>query len=87
MDSRLTKPIGVKPIARHMGVLLHGEPVFCVSCGHRGGIVTFGMDRKAGSAIFLCGTDNGCGCDCETRFGVPPEMFTKVPDPDDYRSL
>ena len=85
MDSRARTPRGVVPFARHLGVLLHGEPVFCVSCGHQNGRVTHGMDRRAGPVIYLCAT-NGCGCDCEARFGRPPEMFTKLPDPEGYVS-
>jgi len=84
LDSRAAKPRGIRPLVRHRGVLIHGEPVYCVSCGHQSGFTTFGMDRRAGPVIFLCAGEDACGCDCTGRFGVPPEMLTPVPDPDDY---
>ena len=86
-DSRVIKPRGVRPVARQFGVVLNVEPVYCVSCHHQGGEVTFGMGHKGGNVIYLCGADNGCGCNCEGRFGTPAEMMTPVPDPDTFKRM
>lgn len=88
MDSRARKPKGLKTFNRHLGVLLYGEPVYCVSCGHQSkwSRVTH-VDRDAGPLIFICtSTESSCGCNCEGRFGRPEEMFTKVSEEEVERS-
>lgn len=60
-----------------------GEPIFCASCTCFCGYVT--AELPAG-IFFLCDGDNGCGHNCETRFGVMPEMH-RVADPDGYRGV
>lgn len=82
LDSRvLIHPRNLRPIVVD-GKPALGQSVHCVSCGHPGGLVTADLPD---TVIYLCGTDNGCGCDCEGRFGVPPEMFTPRPDLDGKR--
>lgn len=87
MDSRLTRPVGIVVTGRFAGSVVYSEPVFCVGCGHQGGTVTFGMPRRDGPVIFLCGAENGCGCDCESKYGVPEAMFTKVPNPEGWETV
>jgi hypothetical protein len=60
-------------------VLLWGEPVYCLSCGHQDGYVT--VDLPPG-VFYLCGVAAPCGCECERTYGVPPEMVTR-PDLDE----
>jgi hypothetical protein len=76
LDSRvrLTKPRGVKRLVRHLGVLLWGEPVYCLSCGSQDGWVTHGLPP---GVFYLCGG-------CETKYGVPEE-FHRRPDLDEAR--
>ncbi len=76
MDSRASRPKHVRPLVRHLGVLRHGEPVYCVSCGRQEGWVT--VDLPPG-VIALCSA-------CELRYGKPTEMMTKV-DPEWHRSV
>ena len=80
LDSRTTRPIGVKPMGlAHLGVPIFGQPVFCMSCGHQDGFVTVGLPP---GVFYLCGFEAPCGCECEKKFGVPPEMITKRDDLD-----
>lgn len=79
LDSRVASPPrALKPLVRLGGAVILGQSVNCVSCGHQGGYVPIGLPP---GVIYLCGTENGCGCDCEGRYGVPPEMLAR-PDVD-----
>ncbi len=74
LDSRVRERRSVRAIGRNLGSVAYGEPVFCVSCGSAGGHVT--IDLPPG-VIYLCG-------DCESTFGIPPEM---KPRPDLDREM
>lgn len=90
LESRVLRPGDIQPVARLGGTVVHGETIFCVSCGHPGGRVPIEMDRSAGDVIYLCasGSETSCGCNCEGKFGAPPEMiFTKVPDPVGFKRI
>lgn len=71
LDGRLERAIGVRAVGRNLGQVVYGEPVYCMSCGSRDGYVT--IDLPPG-VLYICG-------ECETRFGVPPEMKAR-PDLD-----
>lgn len=80
-----------------------GEPVYCGSCGCLGGYVTANMELTAQQradgenpgVFYLCGTDNGCGHNCEGRYGPMAEQMRsnpslaahKVPDPVGFRGV
>ena len=63
MDSRVSRPIGVKPTP-----FGPGEPIFCISCGAQEGYVTLGLPP---GVFAVCSA-------CEAKFGMPEEMFQKV---------
>ncbi len=86
LPSTASRPTGLRRLTRHMGVLLWGQPVHCLSCGHQDGWTTTDTQRPkepGGLVFYLCGSDGTCGCDCERRYGVPPEMAR--PDLDEAR--
>lgn len=75
LDSRAQVPRATKALARHLGVVRYGEPLYCLSCGRQDGWVT--RDLPPG-VMYLCAA-------CEAAYGVPAAM-TARPDLDAMRS-
>jgi hypothetical protein len=75
IESRSRRPRGIRELVRRFGVIVHGEPVYCVSCGSQDGYVPIGLPP---GVIYLCGT-------CEATYGIPPEMLAR-PDLDAART-
>ena len=70
-DSRSSLHRGVRPLVRLGGSIVHGEPVFCLSCGKQDGWVT--ADLPPG-VVYVCDA-------CSALHGEP-EGFTPRPDLD-----
>jgi hypothetical protein len=65
----VVKPRGIRPLVRLHGVVLHGEPCYCLGCGSQDGFVTTELPP---GVFYLCGN-------CEQKYGVPEE-FHRRPD-------
>lgn len=66
---RLFQPRKIKPLVRLFGVIVHGEPLYCIACGKQHGFVT--VDLPPG-VVYECD-------ECVTRYGVAPGL---IPRPD-----
>lgn len=72
---RLTRPRGVRPLVRLPGLgIIHGEPLYCVSCGQQHGFVTFELPP---GVVYECD-------ECVAKYGEAPGL-TPRPDLDRLR--
>lgn len=76
LDSRTARATATRALVRHQGVILYGQPLYCLSCGRQDGWVT----RDLPDGVFYL-------CDgCEQRYGVP-EVLQPRPDLDEARVI
>lgn len=64
LDSRVHRPRGIRALVRRAGAVVHGEPVYCLSCGRPDGYVPVELPP---GVFYLCG-------ECEARYGVPDAL-------------
>ena len=64
----VVRPRGIRPLVRFGGVILHGEPIYCLGCGSQDGFCTIELPP---GVFYLCG-------ECEAKYGVPDEFYRRT---------